>query len=108
VGRRFLGLLIDGAASYLIAEAFVQRATPRAWSSVAFLVETVVLLSLTGRTMGMAAVRLRVVPLAGGRPKVWWMLIRQVLLLMLIPAVVWDADSRGLHDKAAGVVVVNA
>ena len=34
--------------------------------------------------------------------------IRQVLLLMLIPALVTDSDRRGLHDKASGVVVVNS
>ena len=25
---------------------------------------------------------------------------------LVIPAVIWDADQRGLHDKAAGTVLV--
>jgi hypothetical protein len=33
-------------------------------------------------------------------------LIRTVLLLLVVPAAVWDRDSRGLHDKAAGAVQV--
>jgi hypothetical protein len=30
-----------------------------------------------------------------------------LLLLLLIPALIWDRDGRGLHDKAADSVVVN-
>jgi len=26
----------------------------------------------------------------------------------VIPAVIWDADQRGLHDKAAGTVLIRA
>lgn len=33
-------------------------------------------------------------------------LVRSVLLCMVIPAVVWDRDGRGLHDVAAGTVLV--
>ena len=29
-----------------------------------------------------------------------------MFLCMVIPAVIWDADNRGLHDKAAGTLVV--
>jgi len=32
--------------------------------------------------------------------------LRTVLLAALVPAVVWDRDRRGLHDRAAGTVVV--
>ncbi|MEY4741422.1 MAG: hypothetical protein RL672_172, partial [Actinomycetota bacterium] len=27
-------------------------------------------------------------------------------ILLVIPAVIWDADNRGLHDKAAGTVLL--
>ena len=33
---------------------------------------------------------------------------RTALLIVVIPAVIWDADQRGLHDKAAGTVLVRA
>lgn len=107
LGRRLLGVVIDGGAAYVLAAAIGGTATPRGWSSLTFLVETVVLLCLTGQTIGMAAVRVHVVPLAGGRIAPWMALARQVLLILLIPAVVTDADRRGLHDKATGVVVLN-
>ncbi len=32
--------------------------------------------------------------------------LRTVLLCLVIPAVVWDRDGRGLHDRAAGTAVV--
>ncbi|MFE7120750.1 RDD family protein, partial [Streptomyces sp. NPDC057654] len=32
--------------------------------------------------------------------------LRSVLLVVVIPAVVWDRDSRGLHDKLARAVQV--
>lgn len=32
--------------------------------------------------------------------------IRTVLLCLVLPAVVWDGDGRGLHDRAAGTAIV--
>jgi uncharacterized RDD family membrane protein YckC len=112
VGRRLLGFVVDVVASYVIAALFVQKSsdgvpTPGAWASLVFLVESVLLLSVAGQTIGMAVVRVRVIALNGDRLKPWWALVRTVLLLLLIPAVVWDADRRGLHDKASGAIVVD-
>lgn len=106
-GRRVAGVVVDCAASYALAAVFTGSATPGGWSTLAFLLETVILLSLTGQSIGMAAARVRLLSLNGGRIHPWWAAIRQVLLLLLIPALVTDSDRRGLHDKASGVVVVN-
>ena len=106
-GRRFVGLLADVVISYAVAAVFARTATPGAWSSVVFLVETVVLLCVAGQSAGMAVARVHVISLTGGRIHPWWALIRQVLLLCMIPAVVTDSDRRGLQDKASHVVVVN-
>jgi len=32
--------------------------------------------------------------------------LRTLLLLLLVPAVIWDRDGRGLHDKLAGTLLV--
>lgn len=32
--------------------------------------------------------------------------VRTLLLCLVVPAVVWDADGRSLHDAAAGTVIV--
>jgi uncharacterized RDD family membrane protein YckC len=34
--------------------------------------------------------------------------LRTALLMLLIPALISDRDGRGLHDRAAGTVVVRA
>ena len=34
--------------------------------------------------------------------------LRTALLLLLVPALITDRDGRGLHDRAAGTVVVRA
>ncbi len=33
-------------------------------------------------------------------------LVRTVLLCLVLPAVIWDADGRGLHDRFAGTAIV--
>jgi hypothetical protein len=33
-------------------------------------------------------------------------LLRTVLLAFLVPAIIWDRDGRGLHDKAAGALTI--
>jgi hypothetical protein len=30
------------------------------------------------------------------------------LVALIVPAVIWDADHRGLHDKATGTIVLTA
>jgi hypothetical protein len=49
---------------------------------------------------------LRLVPMAGGRVGVWRPALRSALLVLVIPAVVWDLDQRGLHDRVAGTLLV--
>jgi uncharacterized RDD family membrane protein YckC len=112
-GRRMAGLLIDIVASYVVAALFVHKSqggipTPGAWASLVFLLESAILISVAGQSIGMFAVHLRVISRTGGLIKPYQALLRAVLLLLLIPALVWDADRRGLHDKAAGAIVVNA
>jgi uncharacterized RDD family membrane protein YckC len=62
---------------------------------------------LAGRTLGMALVGLRVVRIdhpAAVNP--WRAVLRTFLLFLLVPAVVWDRDGRGLHDRYTDTAVV--
>lgn len=111
-GRRVAGMVVDIVASYLVAALFVHKTqngvpTPGAWASLVFLIESTLLISVAGQSLGMFAVHVRVISMTGGLIKPYWAFIRTVLLLLLVPAVIWDADRRGLHDKAAGAIVVN-
>ncbi len=78
-----------------------------------FGVSTAVLVALLGHTIGhrlvgVGVVRLRdVAGTARQRPPgLVAAVVRTALLCLVIPAAVWDGDGRGLHDVAAGTVLV--
>lgn len=66
----------------------------------------VVFLWLLNGSVGHLMLGLRVVPLIPGRLAPWRPLVRTALLCLFVPAVVMDADQRGLHDRAAGTLLV--
>lgn len=104
VGRRLLGVTVDWIASLLVARA-IFGADP--WGPLlVFAIESAVLVSTIGATFGHRVVGLGVERVDGGLPGAARAVLRTVLLCLVIPAVVWDADQRGLHDKAAGTLVV--
>jgi uncharacterized RDD family membrane protein YckC len=63
------------------------------------------LLALTGRTVGMIALKLQLVRLDGRRVG-WVALPRTVLMAFLFPPLLIDRHGRALHDRAVGTVVV--
>jgi uncharacterized RDD family membrane protein YckC len=74
----------------------------------AFLLQEFVLVTVAGATIGKRLCNVRVVRAAGGPLPLPWVLVRTVLLGLLIPAVIWDRDGRGLHDRAAGALTLRA
>lgn len=76
------------------------------WVLVVFAAEYIVLVSLIGRTIGMRLCGIGIMRLDGRRVTFPWVVVRTVLLVLFVPAVIYDRDRRGLHDKAAGSVVV--
>ena len=112
-GRRLGALFVDWVICLLIAAAVTGDAAFATdnpvhplWPLGILAVEYVVLMSLTGRTIGMRLFGIGVVRLDGGRLAPGWVVVRTLLLMMVVPAVVYDRDQRGLHDKAAGAVAV--
>lgn len=74
-----------------------------------FLLQELVLVAAVGATIGMRLLGLRVIRVAnGGPPRVPMVALRTALLSFLVPALVWDSDRRGMHDRASGTVVVRA
>ncbi|WP_256862957.1 RDD family protein [Microbispora sp. GKU 823] len=72
-----------------------------------FAAEYVLLVGTIGMTLGMRLFGIRVAGLDGGRPSFFGVLVRTLLLCLAVPALIWDRDRRGLHDRAGGTVVVN-
>jgi uncharacterized RDD family membrane protein YckC len=104
VPRRLLALAIDWGIAYLIAAAFFRSDATAI--QIVFLLEQWLLVATAGFSIGHRLLGMRVVRLDGEWVGFWRSLIRAGLLILLIPAVIWDADNRGLHDKAAGTVLV--
>jgi uncharacterized RDD family membrane protein YckC len=109
LGRRFLGFLIDVLLSALVAALFTVPEPPGNWSLLVWAVITIVPTALFGMTPGMTLLGMRVARLDGTRfvgvPRA---ALRTALLFFVVPAVITNTDSRGLHDRATGVVVVRS
>ncbi|WP_062466532.1 RDD family protein [Demequina maris] len=123
VPRRLAGIAIDWVLCLLISSAFfpdpsyategvtgIERAllagVPFATLAV-WAVQHLLLVATLGTTIGHRLMGVRVVredgALAVGFGKA---AIRTGLLALVIPAVVWGPDGRGLHDRLAGTRVV--
>jgi hypothetical protein len=110
-GRRLAALLVDWMIAVLIVTPLTGHRpfTPGSnspWILAVFAAEYVVLVSLIGRTIGMRLFGIGIIRLDGRRVSFPWVVVRTLLLLIVVPAVIYDRDQRGLHDKAADCVVV--
>ncbi len=103
-GRRIGALVVDWGLSVLVSVAFFHY---DAFATLGiFALTQVVFLTLVSGSIGHVLFRMRLVPLAGGWVGALRPLVRTLLLCIVIPALIWDRDQRGLHDKAAGTVLV--
>ncbi|MDO8145244.1 MULTISPECIES: RDD family protein [Isoptericola] len=107
IGRRVVALVVDWAAAGAISYAFFSY---DAGATLAiFFAMNLLLVSTVGTTLGHRLLGLQVRRLGVEGPHLVGFgrgAIRAVLVCLVIPAVVWDTDGRGLHDKAAGTVIV--
>lgn len=104
IGRRAMALAVDWALSMLISNAFFggdATATLTAFTVVQWL-----MVASLGASFGHLIFGLRVRKLDGTPVGLVAGFIRVGLILLVIPATIWDADNRGLHDKAAKTLLV--
>jgi len=106
-GTRGVAFVVDAIASALAAGLFTAPRLPGNWSLLVFGVMTVLTLIAFGQTPGMRLLGLRLAhPRQGQRLAVWRAVVRTALLLLLVPALLVDADGRGLHDRLTDTAVV--
>jgi uncharacterized RDD family membrane protein YckC len=106
-GTRVLAYAVDALAAAFIAGLFTAPQLPGLWSLVSFSAITIVTLVAFGQTPGMRLCGLRLAhPVEGSRLAVWRAVVRTALLLLLVPALLVDADGRGLHDRFTDTAVV--
>lgn len=109
-GRRLAAVSIDWAIAYGLSWFFfpaVVSDPQKPWlTPVIFGLLQIVFLLFFNGSVGQLLLRMRVVPIAGGAMAPWRPIVRTVLLCLGIPALIWDRDQRGLHDRLAGTVLV--
>ncbi|MFF7310950.1 RDD family protein [Streptomyces sp. NPDC008137] len=108
-GRRLGALAVDWGLSLLIAYGLITQSYNEAaqiWAPLILFALMVLTVGTVGSTPGKRLLGLRVLALDTGRVSPWRTLLRTVLLFLAIPALVWDRDGRGLHDRMAGTVEV--
>ncbi len=110
-GRRILALVIDWFVVLGVSLALVGPPEPGSdtfgFVNLAVLIFMYVTLLMTaGATLGMWLMGLAVWPVGSPRLSFLRVVGRSILLALVIPAVVYDRDRRGLHDKVGGTVVV--
>ena len=82
---------------------------PGAWSLIPFALDYVVGMLVAGRTLGMYLFGLRVVRVDARLPvDPARAVLRTALLFLFVPALVFDRDGRGMHDRLADTAVVRA
>ncbi len=123
LGRRVAALLVDWMLSMAVAALFwrdpggvwIFAADPIATLAV-FAGTTAVFVAFLGHTLGHLLLGLQVVRITrdsrgsrravAGAPGLLSGAVRAGLVCLVIPAVVWDRDGRGLHDVAASTAIV--
>jgi uncharacterized RDD family membrane protein YckC len=115
-GVRLGGILIDWVIAVVIARGLfgvpLPFADPPATGAQSFIVlgvlgvMHVLLVGTVGTSFGHRIMGLRVQAVMGGRATFVQALARTVLLCLFVPAIIWDRDGRGLHDKVPNTVVV--
>jgi uncharacterized RDD family membrane protein YckC len=109
VGRRIAALIIDWGLA-LGLTCLIWGYTLLNYDGFVVLLVFVALQSLLlagfGASVGHRLLGLRLISLTGGKAEPWRPVVRSVLLGLAVPALVWDSDQRGFHDKIAGTVLI--
>ncbi|MGW6911399.1 MULTISPECIES: RDD family protein [unclassified Streptomyces] len=108
-GRRLGALAVDWGFCLLIAYGLITDGYGQAtgnWALLVFFLMSALTVGTIGFTPGKRLFGLRVVVLETGTVNPLRALLRTALLCVAIPALIWDRDGRGLHDRLAGTVEV--
>ena len=113
-GSRVAALVADWLICTVVAVLLfgTRVVTGQGWTSwmtlTTFFVETTVLCVLAGGSAGQLLCKIAVVRVGGDRPlDLGRSALRAALVCFVLPALVVGTDRRGLHDLAAGTVVVS-
>jgi uncharacterized RDD family membrane protein YckC len=110
LGRRAGAIALDWLVALLLARLIPGAEYGSRDSALAtlaiFALEIIVLTWLTGSSFGQRILGIAVVSETGGRLSLWRIVVRTLLICIVIPALVYDSQRRGLQDLAVGSRVV--
>jgi len=112
LGRRFVALALDWLMSYAIVAALtggIGGTYPnREFSVLAlFFAEVLILSALQGASAGHRIVGIRIVRFSDkGAITPKQALIRTVLLCLVVTAITYDDDGRGVHERLSNTVLI--
>jgi hypothetical protein len=109
VGRRIAALAIDQVIAVGVAFSIFNYTFLNYSGFVVsgvFVLLQIVFIPTIGGSIGHRLTGLRMITLTAGWTGPWRPIVRSVLLGFAIPALVWDSDQRGFHDKVAGTVLI--
>lgn len=108
LGRRWAAISLDWLSSYVIAFAFFagggnffDRVAGAKFSTpLIFISEYAILVALTGSSFGHRVLRLKVVNYAdGGAVSPLQAITRTILIGLVITAITFDEEGRGIHER---------
>jgi uncharacterized RDD family membrane protein YckC len=114
LGRRLAGITVDWLACYAIVAASIGgigKMNPMHSLSVLglFFAEVAILSALQGATLGHRIFGMKIVRFAdGGAISPLQALIRTTLLVLVVTAVTYDDDGRGIHERLSGSVLTRS
>ncbi|CAB4752078.1 unannotated protein [freshwater metagenome] len=115
LARRMAAITLDWLASYLIAIVFFsgsgtfleRTAHAGVPALIIFFIEYFLLIALQGASAGHRIFRMKIVNFYnGGRPTILQALIRSLLMVIVITAVTYDENGRGIHERLSKTKII--
>jgi uncharacterized RDD family membrane protein YckC len=116
VGRRIAAIAIDWSSAIAVTMllagmgygALSSSNTGQLATLGIFVVLQIAGIWAMGGSIGHRLLGLYLVSVDGQKPAWWRPVVRSILLALVIPALVWDSDQRGFHDKIAGTILIRS
>lgn len=109
-GRRMLGLLLDWVFCYFITWGFFAEPGTGAFTPIIYLLylgQYLLFSTLGGATPGHRIVGLTIVRFSDGQmPTPKQALIRTALLALVVTAITFDQNGRGINERISGTVLI--
>ncbi len=108
-GARFLALLVDWILCLMLAGLVARPPATGFWAYPFLIAEYGFFAGLYTQTPGMWLAKVRCVSTADSGPiGIPRAVLRTVLLCLVVPVLIMDRYGRGLHDKAAGSIMLSS